>query len=50
MNALQPEAASETHYWSFAIIGGIIITITTMGVAVAVVNAILKKRQRKHNY
>jgi hypothetical protein len=48
MNALQPKATSDTRYWSFAVIGE--ITIATMAVAIVVMNAILKRRQRKHSY
>jgi hypothetical protein len=45
MNALQPEATSETQYGSFAIIGG--ITIALLVAAIFITGAIVKKREKK---
>jgi hypothetical protein len=47
MNVLQHEVASETRYTSFATIGGIIIA--TMAIVAVIMNAIVKRRQRKRN-
>jgi hypothetical protein len=45
MNALQPEATSETQYGSFAIIG--VITIALLVAAIFITGAIVKKREKK---